>query len=531
MTPENTMPPPSVAPVKRRRIALLDSPYLLSDKLQQHAVPLSLLYLAAALEKAGFEPRIFTMDQTLNHKGAYFWTYNLPTLLESLADFDPQLVGIACPYSARWCFVRRLTQILRRRFAVPIVIGGIHPTSFPDYCLTTSEADFAILGEGDETTVQLASCLLEGRSPTAIDGLAYKMPDGVVVNPKTHYIADLDDLPFPAYHLIDMDAQRRQSAGDQYFQLKGMYFSILTSRSCPNQCAFCNMFMSHGKRWRSRSPENVLAEIRHLVERYGVRQFAVVDDNFTFNRERAIQILRGIIDSGLDIRVSYANGLSLKTLDDELISLIKKAGACELYISIESGSAYVRNEIYGKRIPEEKIHEVYAACQREKLPVSVNFMIGAPGESDGTISASIAMMRKVRAPAYFNFTTPFKGTKLYDDYLRQGLINEKDFQEGYAIDLRVPIPGLHDGPRLMAWRRKLRLYNLLYSWRQILATPGLLSWNSAVRWFQTILQRRGLTPAHYLEVMDRYLPLEDGKSAFRQTPRSENRRKYPSPTG
>lgn len=506
MDKTNLLPPPAT---KRGRIALLDSPYLLSDELQQHAVPLSLLYLASSLEKAGFEPRIYTMDQTLAHKGAYFWTYDMPNLLKSLADFNPQLVGITCPYSARWCFVRRLLQIVRKKFAVPLVIGGIHPTSFPDYCLASSEADYAILGEGDETTVELAACLLGGGAPDAIDGLAYKTPAGIVVHPKTRYIEDLDSLPFPAYHLIDMDAQRRQSEGDQYFQLKGMYFSILTSRSCPNQCSFCNMFMSHGKRWRSRSPENVLAEIRHLVKRYGVRQFAVVDDNFTFNRERAVQILRGIIDSGLDLRISYANGLSLKTLDDELISLIKKAGACELYISVESGSARIRNEVYGKRIPEEKIHEVYAACRREKLPVSVNFMIGAPGETDETIAESIALMRKVRAPAYFNFTTPFKGTKLYDDYMRQGLINEKDFQEGYAIDLRVPIPGLHDAARLMAWRRKMRLYNLAYSWRQILATPGLLSWNSVVRWFQTISQRHSLTPSHYHEVMERFLPLPD----------------------
>jgi magnesium-protoporphyrin IX monomethyl ester (oxidative) cyclase len=489
-------------------VALLNSPFLLPENLRQHGVPLSLLYLAASLEQAGFASRIYHLNRVLEHRGAYFWTYDLPDLLRNLESFGPQLIGITCPYSARWCFVRRLAAILRQRLAVPLVLGGIHPTSFPEYCLAESEADYVVLGEGEETLAALASCLAQGRAPTAIDGLAWKAAGGGL-NPKTRYIENLDALPFPAYHLLDMERQRRESSEDRFFQFKGHYFSIITSRSCPNQCAFCNMYLSHGKRWRSRSPENVLAEIRFLAETYQARQFAVMDDNFTFNRDRAVRILQGIVDLGLDLRLSFANGLSAKTLDDELIGLLKKAGACELYISIESGSEHIRNRVYEKRLPEAKILEVYDACRRHRLPVSVNFMIGAPDESDETIAASLAMMKRVRAPAYFNFTTPFKGTKLYAHYEERGLIDERVFQEGMAIDLRSPFPGLHDPAKLLAWRRKLRLWNLVYAWREILATPGLFSWNTILRWFQTVLGARRVTPDHYREVMDRWMPLDD----------------------
>ncbi len=501
---------------QRMRVALVNSPFLLPENLQQHGVPLSLLYLAAALEKAGFNPRIFHLNRVRKQKGAYFWTYDMPELLATLDDFAPQLIGITCPYSARWCFTSRLAAVLRQRFNAPIVLGGIHPTSFPEYCLHQSAADYVALGEGEKSLVELAAALEKGLPPSKIDGLAWKADGGGGLNPKTHYIENLDSLPFPAYHLIDMERLRHDSKNDRCFQLKGHYFSLITSRSCPNQCSFCNMYLSHGKRWRSRSPENVLAEIEFLAKTYNARQFAVMDDNFTFNRERAVRILQGICAMGLDLHLSFANGLSAKTLDAELIELLKKAGASELCISIESGSDRIRNKIYAKRLSDEKIFEVYDACRRNRLPVSVNFMIGAPEEDDQTIQASIDMMKRVRAPAYFNFTTPFKGTRLYEYYQQRGFIDEQIFQEGMAIDLRSPFPGLHEPARQLAWRRKLRLWNLFYAWRAILATPGLFSLNAVVRWFQTVFGARRITKEHYQAALERWMPLDQAQGKTRQ---------------
>jgi radical SAM superfamily enzyme YgiQ (UPF0313 family) len=219
------------------KVAFLNSPYILNEPFFQHMPPLSILYLSAYVQKYGHKARIFNLDRTVNEKGIYFFGFDLQRLFSEIDAFSPDMIGITCPYSSRWPFTERLTKILRSRFKdMPIVIGGIHPTTFPEYCLDSSGADFVVIGEGEE-------------------------------------------------------------------------------RSCPNQCTYCNMHLAHGKRWRYRSPENVLSEIEHLIKTYQVRQFAIVDDNFSFSRQRTIEILT----------ISYTHGRIYYSIQD-LLMLIPSSG-------------------------------------------------------------------------------------------------------------------------------------------------------------------------------------------------------------
>lgn len=243
------------------------------------------------------------------------------------------------------------------------------------------------------------------------------------------------------------------------------------------------------------------------MDRYNIRQFSVEDDNFSFDRERACTILEGVAALDKGISICYSNGLSLRTLDRELVGLMKKAGAREIHVSIESGNEYIRNKVYGKAISTEKIYEVYDACKYHDISISVNYMIGAPNESDETIGDTINMMKRIHAPVYVNFTTPFKGTKLYDYFMQRGLIDEKVYQEGVAIDLRTPVEGLHDSKKMFAWRRKIGLYNLLYSWKEILVSSGLVNINSFVRFLQVILRKRINVRTFYAEISNKYMPL------------------------
>ena len=214
-----------------KRVALLNSPYLLNEPFFQQMPPLSLLYLGAALKEAGHGPQIFNLDCWEKYKGAYYFGFDLRRLFSQLDFFQPDLIGITCPYSARWPFTQRLTRLLRNHFpATPIVIGGIHPTSFPEYCLESSEADFIVIGEGEHTIVELLSCLGTERSCEGIDGLAYQSNGACQINPKTRFIKDLDALSLPAYDLLDMEHYRRLCRKDRISQMKGLYFSLLTSR-------------------------------------------------------------------------------------------------------------------------------------------------------------------------------------------------------------------------------------------------------------------------------------------------------------
>lgn len=498
--------PSSPAPVRPARVALVNSPYILNEPFLQHMPPLSLLYLAAALERAGHVPLLHNLELCQQRDGLYYFGFPLEGLLRRLTDFGPDLIGVTVPYSARWPFARRLVENLKARFPeVPVVVGGIHPTAFAQEVLAESPCDLVVLGEGEASLVELVERLQRGASLDDIDGVAYRHDGAVRVNPKTRFLADLDALPFPAYHLLDMDRLRVLCANDHMSQLHGMYFPLLTSRSCPNQCTYCNMFLAHGRKWRSRSPENVLAEVRHLTETYGVTQFAIMDDNFTFNKDRAKRILTGLIELERPITFLTPNGLSLKALDEELIGLLKRAGALEISIAVESGSEYIRNEVYKKRIRTQSILDVVDACRKHNLKTRAFYMVGAPQETDATVNETIALMRRLRIPGYINITTPYKGTQLYDTFMQEMGLTEADLAGGGMVDIRLPIDKAKNYKQILRWRTKLQFYNMLYSWRELLSTQ-YLNWNTAKRLWTGVLHPRKITHADVEALMDQWLP-------------------------
>lgn len=490
------------------KIALLNSPYILNEPFFQHMPPLSILYLSAYLKKFGHEARIFNLNMTANEKGIYFFGFDLVRLFAELTAFNPDMIGITCPYSSRWQFTQRLSQILKQRFSdIPIVLGGIHPTAFPEYCLTSGSADYVVIGEGEETALNLLESIKAGKPVSQIEGIAFNNSNKVIVNPKISFINDLDSIPFPAYELIDIEGYKHKCAKDRISQLKGIYFSLLTSRSCPNQCTYCNMHLAHGKKWRYRSSENVLSEIEHLIKTYQVNQFAIVDDNFSFSRQRTIEILKGIIERRLAIKFITPNGLSIKTLDDEVIKLLKDAGALEIAIAVESGSEYIRNEVYKKRLSTDKIIEVVNSCKRHRLPCKAFFMVGAPEDTDATVRDSIELMKRLKIPAYINITTPYKGTRLYDYYISKGMIDEQSLMSGTTIDIRLPVEKMKNYDKIIKWKRDMQFYNILYSLKEILLHSGFININTFKRLINGVLFPKKVTTESTRDIIDRYMPL------------------------
>ena len=494
----------------RGRIAFLDSPYILTEPFFQHMPPLSILYLASYAEKCGFEPSIYALNKSVKERGLYYFGFDIPSLIDSLKRFAPDMIAITCPYSSRWRFVRRFVSLIKSYFPnTPIALGGIHPTTFPEYCLSDSDADYVVIGEGELTMIELAEHILSNRPPYNLDGIAFFDAGRFILNPKTRFIDDLDSLPPPAYHHLDIERYKKICRNDTISQLRGMYFSLLTSRSCPFQCTYCNMHIAHGKKWRARSPENVMAEISYLVNKYKVNQFAIVDDNFTLSKRRTIDILKLILNSGIPaIKFITPNGLSAKTLDEEVIFYLKQAGALEIAIAIESGSEYIRNVVYNKRLPTEKVLEVVAACKKYRLPCKAFFMVGAPEESEDTINQTIELIRRIKIPAYFNITTPYKGTRLYDYYLEKGIVNEDDLKQGRAMDLRLPVEKSKDYAKIIRWRRKLQVFNIIYAWKDIITNSRWITFNNFRRLITTSLFPTQVTEKDIDRVLEKNMAIK-----------------------
>lgn len=479
-------------------VLLIDPPDALSWKNRPRTPSLALLYLAAVLEREKFHVKILDTSLGGHSKAGSQSYYGLSEseIENVIKEFNPQVVGITCLYTSRWPFVQLVAQIVKRvQPEVLTVTGGIHPSATTKRCLETcNEIDFIVIGEGEYSFLQLCKAI-DGKANQStlfeelsqIDGLGYREDDEIRINPKTKFIENLDELPFPAYHLIDLEEYFKGKR--HLYDLRGRMLPILSSRSCPQRCYFCDMFMAHGSKWRPRSADNVLDEIEHLHKTYSVDQFFVVDDNITFKRERTVEICNGIKDRGLKIRWNTPNGVMVKTLDPELIDLMKSSGLVSFCFGIESGSEYIRNEVYGKRLSTAKIQEVVGHCHKVGLPTVGFFLVGAPQETEETIKESIELVKKLPLSMItVSILSPYVGTRLFEDCVEKGYINQDTAEllfSGNIAEQRTTCIATEnfDNEKVEQWRKQVytafiqsHFWSLLSD--VILRRNNILNWDS-----------------------------------------------------
>ena len=383
--------------------------------------PAGIAYLASHLEQNGFNVRVLDF-QTSPHK------YSDQFLREEINSYNPEVVGIGCLFSLYFPSVKETAKKIKKiNNRIPIVIGGAHPTLFfRDILIDCRDIDFIVLGEGEESFLQL--CLKLKNKDAAlsdIDGLAYRENGEIRVNPKTRFIERLDSLPFPAFDKFDMKLYFRHVR----YTRKNRGMSIITSRSCPYRCTFCSMFHTHGTKWRGRTTANVIDEIELLYNKHGVRCFQIMDDNMAVSKDRTLDILRTIKRRGLDISIVFPNGISINTLDREVIEALKGAGCKEIRLPIEHGSEYIRNSVMKKHLREEKIFEVIELCNEFKIPTIVFLIIGMPGEDRKTMEENINFVKKLKGRRFVdmlapNFATPYPGTELFKQCIEEKLIDD-----------------------------------------------------------------------------------------------------------
>ncbi len=382
--------------------------------------PIGLAYLAAFLEQKKIRTKVVD-----------FFAYpdkidDINFLREEINSFKPDIIGVGCLFSVYFPVVKEICRKIKLiNNNLKVVIGGLHPTTFPGEILSGCEyIDFIILGEGEESFVDLCLKLTDGKEVEDIDGLAYRQGGEIKISPKTRYIADLDNLPFPAYHKFNMDNYFYH----YWYQRNNRGMSILTSRSCPNRCIFCNMFLAHGNVWRARSPESVLDEMEFLYNEYRIRHFMFMDDNMTLNKQRTMDIFEGIIKRKLRVTFNFPNGVSVNTLDQDIIEAMKKAGCIEISLAIESGSEYIRNNVIKKRLSNKKIFEVIELCNKYHISTKGFFIFGLPGEDRATFDESLSFVSQLRGNRAIDFilphfATPFPGTALFQQSFSEGLID------------------------------------------------------------------------------------------------------------
>ena len=438
------------------KICLIVPPNLLTRKWKKISVentseassvyqPLGLMYIAAMLEKGGHE--IVILDSLLEGynqinewKDRKYRGLSLEQIADRVKNISPQMVGITIPFSTQSKTVLEVSRAIKKaNKEIITVIGGPHVTIKPKECLSHPSIDFVIIGEGEYSISELVNALETKGNIDLVKGIGYKRSNKLIFTKPRGLIENLDELPFPARHLFPMEkyfeiAKKKQTARGKTKN----WANMITSRGCPFNCVFCSVNLSMGKKWRPRSPENVIEEIEHLVKKWGVRQIDFEDDNMTLDKKRIMKICDMIIERKIDIEWHTPNGLRADTLDEELLRKMKDAGCKMICVAPESGNQRVVNDIIGKRLDLKKVIEVVGLCKKVGIEVGVFFVIGFVGETKSDMKDTLDFYKKVLSlgatPYSFAIALPYYGTRLYDQAKDKGYLLYSDtnkLEEGF----------------------------------------------------------------------------------------------------
>ncbi|MFH1085602.1 MAG: radical SAM protein, partial [Chloroflexota bacterium] len=282
-------------------------------------------------------------------------------------------------------------------------------------------ADYGLCGEGELGLLALvrvlASSALEAESLACIPGLIWRDGDATRLNP-SHYVDDLDTLPFPAWELMP-PASFPGPPFNGYSRRHPIAPMILT-RGCPHLCTFCGAATVNGRRLRTRSAENILAELRLLITRYGVREIQFYDSNCADRFGPLRAVLRQIIAEGIDITWSAPNGIRVDAVDAELVDLMRRSGCFQVNVGIESGSPRIQRQIR-KNLSLDTVRRAVGLLRGAGIEVVGFFMLGFPGEMRADIRQTLALaMELPLTGASFSIYCPLPGTEDYATTFRAG---------------------------------------------------------------------------------------------------------------
>ncbi len=366
------------------------------------------------------------------------------TIAERVRKWNADVVVVEIPFSG-WskAAFEVVSAVKSVNGKIVVVLMGQHPSARPEACLSDDNVDFVVIGEPESTISELADFLNAGKRDFAtINGLAFKQKGKTVRTDERAIIENLDSLPFPARNLLPMkiyyDAVKENPLRGE---ISKPWTAIITSRGCPHNCVFCSNNIVWGKKWRARSPKNVVDEIEHLVNNYGVKQIDFSDDNMTLDKKRMAEICDLIVERGLHIEWFTPNGVRADMLDEPLLRKMKKAGCKKIRVAPESGVQRVVYDIIGKNLDLKSVEQAVINCKKVGIKVGCFFVIGLIGETKADIEETIRFAYKLKrlgADSFiFSIAMPLYGTAFYEQ-AKQGGFLRKGFCD-FALAATEPL--------------------------------------------------------------------------------------------
>ena len=388
--------------------------------------PLCLAYIASLLLRNKYEIKLLDAN-VLN--------YDADKTISEINKYRPDILILTSTPVDRWecpnSHIDSVFEIINKAKIHPTILTGSHGSLTPEWIFGKCRVDYIVRGEPEMTVLNLIEALAKKKDVKEIKGISYKINDKVISIEDAPRIENLDELPFPAYHLLPVDKYRYG-----FLDLPPLFSIMLTSRGCPFNCIFCLKIMSEGK-YLARSPEKVVSEIEYLIKNFRVKSIFFQDWEFTVDKKRVEEICDLILKKNL--KILWGCNARASDLSDELVRKMKSVGCTRINIGFESGSQRILDKA-NKRIKVEDLEKAIKICRKYNINIGMYAMLNLPGEGINTIKETVRFFNKNKIESMNpNFPIPYFSTPLFDE-LQKDNKNVKfswDNIEDYAGKINV----------------------------------------------------------------------------------------------
>lgn len=444
-----------------KKVTLVYPPMSISERYNRktnnrlgHLPPLGIAQIASVLESYGINVNIID---------ASVMNYTLDETVKAILSTKPDIMGISIITPLYQKAITIIEEIKKINPFITIIVGGAHVTAFKEEILKEcKDIDIAIIGEGEYSFLDI----VKGKSLREIKGIVYREDKNTFLTGEREPI-NLDNLPFPARHLLPMSLYK--PLPNQYKRKK--VISMIVSRGCPYNCIYC--FESIGKKFRIKSPEKVIEEIKEIINKYNAEEISFWDDNLMLNKKWLNKFCDLLITSKLNIIWSCYGRVN--QADKFILRKMKLAGCWNIFYGIESGNEDIL-KLIKKEINLEKAKHVIKWTKDAGIEVRASFMLALPSETPEKALNTINFAKELN-PDYVQFciTTPYPETELYKNVNKFGKIIE-NFSKFTVWDV-VFIPNNYkDKTQIINWqKRAMREFYLrpIYVIERLLKIKGI----------------------------------------------------------
>ena len=393
------------------KVTLINPPYPPNVHSHPPFIPLGIAYLGAVAEKQGHQVTVIDCQaEKLTYKN----------FRDRLKHTPSDVIGVTST-TLLYKSAMNLIKIAKQEYPqATTMLGGSHGTFWDKNALNDYPSlDIVVRKEAELTFIELLNNIQTNTSLNKVLGITFRdQKNKIIQNPDRPFIEDLDALPFPAHHILPLNALKRMGK---------ILFPLVTSRGCVYWCDFCSTVRMFGRAYRMRSATNVVDEMEMIHKKYGINQFTFYDDAFSVDRKRVLSICKELKARKLDLL--WDCGTRVDMVDRELLTTMKKAGCIAVWLGVESGSQLMLGSMK-KGIKLNQTRTAYKTAHEVGLTTIANVVLGFPGETEQTAKQTINFVKELNPDDVgFYVATPYPGTPLYEQVKKNGWLKVTDFDK------------------------------------------------------------------------------------------------------